>query len=62
MRGLDEAREFYLSHGAGMIHSLFPEYEGRIAVGLDADLVVFDDDIEVKLVMSNGRIVKDEIA
>ncbi len=35
--------------------------KGRIAVGLDADLVVFDDNIDVLLVMSNGRIIKDEL-
>ena len=47
MQGLDEAREFYLSHGAGMIHSLFPEYEGRIAVGLaghGSECFGFDDE------------------
>ena len=48
MRGLDEARELYLSHGAEMIHRLFPEHEGRIAVGLaghGSECFGFDDDI-----------------
>lgn len=47
MRGLDEARELYLSHGAEMIHRLFPEHEGRIAVGLaghGSECFGFDDE------------------
>ncbi len=35
--------------------------KGRIAVGMDADLILFDDNIDVHLVMSNGRIIKDEL-
>ena len=34
MRGLDEARLFYEQKGREMIRTQFPEYEGRIAVGL----------------------------
>ena len=34
MRGLDEARRFYAERGQAMIRSRFPDYEGRIAVGL----------------------------
>ncbi len=34
MRGLDEARLFYEQKGREMIHTQFPAYEGRIAVGL----------------------------
>lgn len=46
MRGLDEARELYLSHGQQMLHRLFPEYESRIAVGLaghGSECFGFDD-------------------
>ena len=42
MQGLKEAKELYLSHGAEMIHRLFPEYEGRIAVGLVAVVAAAD--------------------
>ena len=48
MRGLDEARALYLDYGAAMIHERFPDYEGRIAVGLagrGSECFGFDDDI-----------------
>lgn len=34
MRGLDESRALYEKYGRDMLHSLFPRYEDRIAVGL----------------------------
>ena len=34
MKGLEEARRFYAERGQAMIRSRFPDYEGRIAVGL----------------------------
>lgn len=34
MTGLDEARKFYEDCGRAMLHDRFPDYEGRIAVGL----------------------------
>ena len=34
--------------------------KGCIAVGMDADLVLFDNDIDVKLVMSAGRVIREE--
>ncbi len=34
MKGLDEARLFYEERGRGMLRTGFPEYEGRVAVGL----------------------------
>ncbi len=48
MRGLDETRALYLNYGAPMIHERFPDYEGRIAVGLagrGSECFGFDDDI-----------------
>lgn len=48
MRGLDEARAFYEQRGAAMIKSRFPQYEGRIAVGLaghGSECFGFDDEI-----------------
>lgn len=48
MKGIEEAKKFYLDYGKDMIHSLFPEYEGRIAVGLvghGSECFGFDDDI-----------------
>lgn len=46
MRFLDEAREFYERYGAPMLHEQFPDYEGRIAVGLaghGSECFGFDD-------------------
>lgn len=46
MKGLEEAGKFYLDYGRDMIHSRFPEYEGRIAVGLaghGSECFGFDD-------------------
>ena len=34
MKGLEEARRFYAERGQAMIRERFPDYEGRIAVGL----------------------------
>ena len=48
MRGLDEARALYLNYGKAMIHERFPEYEGRIAVGLaghGSECFGFDDEV-----------------
>lgn len=48
MRGIDEAREFYLQYGQQMLHDKFPEYEARIAVGLaghGSECFGFDDKI-----------------
>lgn len=46
MRFLDVAREFYERYGAPMLHEQFPDYEGRIAVGLaghGSECFGFDD-------------------
>jgi hypothetical protein len=48
MRGIDEARAFYEENGRKMLHTKFPEYEGRIAVGLvghGSQCFGFDDDV-----------------
>ena len=48
MRGLDEARACYEAYGRPMLHEQFPDYEGRIAVGLvgrGSECFGFDDDI-----------------
>ena len=45
---LERSREFYVKYGKEMIHTLFPEYEERIAVGLvgeGSDCFGFDDEI-----------------
>ena len=34
MQGLEAARALYETRGRDLIHSRFPEYESRIAVGL----------------------------
>lgn len=46
LKGLSLAREYYEVYGKEMIHKEFPEYEGRIAVGLageGSDCFGFDD-------------------
>lgn len=46
MRGLEAARALYEAQGRDLIHSRFPEYEGRIAVGLaghGSECFGFDD-------------------
>ncbi len=48
MRGLEKARAFYEEYGKDMIHRRFPEYEGRIAVGLaghGSECYGFDDEV-----------------
>lgn len=48
MRGLELSRRYYEEYGRAMIAELFPEYEGRIAVGLagsGSDCLGFDDDV-----------------
>lgn len=48
MRGIDEARAFYLEYGQQMIREKFPEYENRIAVGLaghGSECFGFDDEV-----------------
>ena len=48
MRGIDEARAFYLEYGQQMIAKNFPEYEGKIAVGFaghGSECFGFDDEI-----------------
>lgn len=48
MRGLERARDLYESRGRELIAGLFPEYEGRIAVGLaghGSECFGFDDRI-----------------
>ena len=48
MRGIDEAKAFYEESGREMLHKKFPEYEGRIAVGLvghGSQCFGFDDDV-----------------
>ena len=45
---LEKSREFYEQYGKSMIHTLFPEYESRIAVGVvgeGSDCFGFDDEI-----------------
>ena len=48
MKGLEEARLLYEQRGKEMLHSLFPEYEGRIAVGLaghGSECFGYDDEL-----------------
>ena len=47
MKGLELARRYYETYGAGMIHQKFPEYESRIACGLvgeGSECFGFDDE------------------
>lgn len=48
MGGLEEAKAFYETYGRELLHRQFPEYEGRIAVGLagrGSECFGFDDGI-----------------
>lgn len=57
MRGLEEARAFYEEYGRDMIHSRFPEYEGRIAVGLaghGSECFGYDDELSWDHDMARG--------
>ena len=48
MKGLEEARRFYEEFGREMLHRRFPDYEGRIAVGLvghGSECFGFDDEL-----------------
>ena len=46
MKGLEEARRFYETFGRDMLHRDFPDFEGRVAVGLagrGSECFGFDD-------------------
>ena len=48
MKGIELAKQYYLEHGAPMLHRDFHEYEGLIAVGLvgsGSECYGYDDDI-----------------
>ncbi len=48
MQGLEISRLYYEKYGRDMIHTLFPEYENKIAVGIagpGSDCFGFDDEI-----------------
>lgn len=48
MKGLELARGYYENYGAPMIHEQFPEWEGRIAIGLvgeGSECFGYDDDL-----------------
>ena len=48
MRGLEEAKLLYERYGAPMLHERFPDWEGRIAVGLvghGSECFGFDDEL-----------------
>ncbi len=47
MRGIEISRRYYEKYGRDMIHTLFPEYENKIAVGIageGSDCFGFDDE------------------
>lgn len=57
MNGLTEAKKLYTERGARMLHERFPEYEGRIAVGLvgrGSQCFGYDDIISRDHDFSNG--------
>lgn len=57
MKGLEEAKAFYEEYGREMIHRRFPEYEGRIAVGLaghGSECFGYDDGISRDHDMAKG--------
>ena len=48
MNGLEEAKLLYEQRGKDMLHTCFPEYEGRIAVGLaghGSECFGYDDEL-----------------
>ncbi|MBR0113517.1 MAG: DUF4037 domain-containing protein [Clostridia bacterium] len=48
MQGIELSRRYYEEYGREMIHSSFPEYEGRIAAGIagpGSDCFGFDDEV-----------------
>ena len=48
MKGLELAKAYYDTYGKQMIHTLFPEYEGKIAIGLagqGSECFGFDDEL-----------------
>ena len=57
MRGIEEAKAFYEKYGRDMIRDKFPEFEGRIAVGLaghGSECYGFDDEISRDHDFNNG--------